>query len=75
MGLPYSPGAVVNDTRKPGKPDIIKLTHHLVDEFKPERVCHFTPEADIEGYYGLRNEEMLAIGADSTFRGNSQTYF
>ncbi|KAG7446961.1 uncharacterized protein BT62DRAFT_1005359 [Guyanagaster necrorhizus] len=54
MGLPYSPGAVVNgvehlflpvsllaypvlDTRKPGKPDIIKLTHHLVDEFKPER--------------------------------------
>lgn len=37
--LERSPGAVVYDTRKHGKPDMVKLTMKLVREFNAEAVC------------------------------------
>jgi len=37
--LEKSPGAVIYDTRKHGKPDMVKLTYKLVREFKAEAVC------------------------------------
>ncbi|KAK0482251.1 hypothetical protein IW261DRAFT_1467023 [Armillaria novae-zelandiae] len=59
-----SPGAIVYDTRKHGKPDIIKLTHSLVDEFKPECVCVISNQKLTEKViYGLRSRGMLAFGA------------
>ncbi|KAK0192197.1 hypothetical protein F5146DRAFT_1102252 [Armillaria mellea] len=64
MVLENSPGAIVYDTRKHGKPDIIKLTHRLVDEFKPECVCVISNQKLTEKViYGLRSRGMLAFGA------------
>ncbi|KAG7446907.1 uncharacterized protein BT62DRAFT_93218 [Guyanagaster necrorhizus] len=64
MVLENSPGAVVYDTRKHGKPDIIKLTHRLVEEFKPECVCVISNQKLTEKViYGLRSRGMLAFGA------------
>ncbi|KAJ3575349.1 hypothetical protein NP233_g1159 [Leucocoprinus birnbaumii] len=37
--LEKSPGAVIYDTRKHGKPDMVKLTYRLVKEFNAEAVC------------------------------------
>ena len=37
--LAVSPDAVVYDTRKHGKPDMVKLTMKLVREFNAEAVC------------------------------------
>jgi hypothetical protein len=37
--LDVSPGAVIYDTRKHGKPDMVKLTMRLVREFNAEAVC------------------------------------
>ncbi|KAK0192195.1 hypothetical protein F5146DRAFT_1120128 [Armillaria mellea] len=70
MVLENSPGAIVYGmipfvtTRKHGKPDIIKLTHRLVDEFKPECVCVISNQKLTEKViYGLRSRGMLAFGA------------
>ncbi|KAK0464260.1 uncharacterized protein EV420DRAFT_1263808 [Desarmillaria tabescens] len=62
--LAASPGAVVYDTRKHGKPDIVKLTNRLVDEYKPECVCVISNQKLTEKViYGLRSRGILAFGA------------
>ncbi|KAK0487652.1 hypothetical protein IW261DRAFT_632549 [Armillaria novae-zelandiae] len=59
-----SPGAVVYDTRKHGKPNIVKLTNRFVDEFKPECVCVISNQKITENVvYGLRSRGILAFGA------------
>ncbi|KAG7445759.1 uncharacterized protein BT62DRAFT_178192 [Guyanagaster necrorhizus] len=62
--LAASPGAVVYDTRKHGKPDIIKLTNRMVDDYKPECVCVISNQKLTEKViYGLRSRGILAFGA------------
>ncbi|KAK0464282.1 uncharacterized protein EV420DRAFT_1760335 [Desarmillaria tabescens] len=62
--LENSPGAVVYDTRKHGKPDIIKITNRFVDEFQPECVCVISNQKLTEKViYGLRSRGILAFGA------------
>ncbi|KAG7445765.1 uncharacterized protein BT62DRAFT_896397 [Guyanagaster necrorhizus] len=64
MILQNSPGAVVYDTRKHGKPNIIQLTNRFVDEFKPECVCVISNQKLTEKIiYGLRSRGVLAFGA------------
>ncbi|KAK0187839.1 hypothetical protein F5146DRAFT_1060955 [Armillaria mellea] len=62
--LAASPGAVVYDTRKHGKPDIVKITNRMVDEYKPECVCVISNQKLTEKViYGLRSRGILAFGA------------
>ncbi|KAK0202004.1 hypothetical protein DFS33DRAFT_1038634 [Desarmillaria ectypa] len=62
--LAASPGAIVYDTRKHGKPDIVKLTKRLVDDYKPECVCVISNQKLTEKViYGLRSRGILAFGA------------
>ncbi|SJL07730.1 related to non-ribosomal peptide synthetase [Armillaria ostoyae] len=62
--LAASPGAVVYDTRKHGKPDIVKLTNRMVDDYKPECVCVISNQKLTEKViYGLRSRGILAFGA------------
>ncbi|KAK0504219.1 hypothetical protein EDD18DRAFT_1062422 [Armillaria luteobubalina] len=62
--LAASPGAVVYDTRKHGKPDIVKLTNCMVDEYQPECVCVISNQKLTEKVvYGLRSRGILAFGA------------
>ncbi|KAK0504231.1 hypothetical protein EDD18DRAFT_1063298 [Armillaria luteobubalina] len=62
--LAASPGAVVYDTRKHGKPDIVKLTNRIVDEYQPECVCVISNQKLTEKViYGLRSRGILAFGA------------
>ncbi|KAK0504211.1 hypothetical protein EDD18DRAFT_491110 [Armillaria luteobubalina] len=64
MILENSPGAVVYDTRKHGRPNIVKLTNRFVDEFKPECVCVISNQKITENVvYGLRSRGILAFGA------------
>ncbi|KAK0202003.1 hypothetical protein DFS33DRAFT_1038456 [Desarmillaria ectypa] len=62
--LENSPGAIVYDTRKHGKPDIIKITNRFVDDFQPECVCVISNQRLTEKViYGLRSRGILAFGA------------
>ncbi|PBK95985.1 hypothetical protein ARMGADRAFT_989883 [Armillaria gallica] len=64
MILENSPGAVVYDTRKHGRHNIVKLTDRFVDEFKPGCVCVISNQRITENVvYGLRSRGILAFGA------------
>ncbi len=55
---------LLSDTRKHGKPDIIKITNRFVDEFQPECVCVISNQKLTEKViYGLRSRGILAFGA------------
>ncbi|KAF8308154.1 hypothetical protein DL93DRAFT_2171315 [Clavulina sp. PMI_390] len=59
-----SPGAVIYDTRKHGKPDMLKLTYKLVQEFQAEAVCVISnPALTYKVVYGLRSRGIHAFGA------------
>ncbi len=55
---------IFQDTRKHGKPDIVKLTNRMVDDYKPECVCVISNQKLTEKViYGLRSRGILAFGA------------
>ncbi|KAF9256543.1 nonribosomal peptide synthetase 12 [Marasmius fiardii PR-910] len=62
--LEKSPGAVIYDTRKHGKPDMVKLTYRLVREFNAEAVCVISNQKlTRKVVYGLMSRGVPAFGA------------
>ncbi|KAH9922827.1 nonribosomal peptide synthetase 12 [Epithele typhae] len=62
--LEKSPGAVVYDTRKHGKPDMVKLTYRLVKEFDAEAVCVISNQKlTRKVVYGMTSRGIPAFGA------------
>ncbi|KAJ3555227.1 hypothetical protein NM688_g2696 [Phlebia brevispora] len=62
--LKASPGAVVYDTRKHGKPDMVKLTYRLVREFEAEAVCIISNQKLTQKVvYGMMSRGIPAFGA------------
>ncbi|KAG7453203.1 uncharacterized protein BT62DRAFT_983963 [Guyanagaster necrorhizus] len=62
--LDKSPDALIWDTRKQGKPNMVKLINHVVDEYNPEVVCVISNNKFTQKIvYGLRSRGMLALGA------------
>ncbi|PIL22505.1 transporter [Ganoderma sinense ZZ0214-1] len=62
--LAASPGAVVYDTRKHGKPDMVKLTYRLVKEFDAEAVCIISNQKLTQKVvYGMTSRGIPAFGA------------
>ncbi|GJJ13343.1 hypothetical protein Clacol_007595 [Clathrus columnatus] len=62
--LEKSPGAVIYDTRKYGKPDMVKLTMKLVREFNAEAVCVISNQKLTEQVvYGMMSRGIPAFGA------------
>lgn len=62
--LEKSPGAVIYDTRKHGKPDMVKLTYRLVKEFNAEAVCIISNQKLTERVvYGMTSRGIPAFGA------------
>ncbi|KAF7344492.1 putative three-domain protein adenylation-thiolation-dehydrogenase [Mycena sanguinolenta] len=62
--LGASPDAVVYDTRKHGKPDMVKLTLRLVNEFKAEAVCVISNQSLTQKIvYGMMSRGIPAFGA------------
>ncbi|KAJ6508780.1 nonribosomal peptide synthetase 12 [Mycena sanguinolenta] len=62
--LGASPGAVVYDTRKHGKPDMVKLTLRLVNEFNAEAVCVISNQKLTQKIvYGMMSRGIPAFGA------------
>ncbi|KAK0431521.1 hypothetical protein EV421DRAFT_165569 [Armillaria borealis] len=62
--LEKSPDALIWDTRKHGKPNMVKLINHVVDEYNPEVVCVISNNKLTQKIvYGLRSRGMLALGA------------
>ncbi|KAI0304358.1 nonribosomal peptide synthetase 12 [Multifurca ochricompacta] len=62
--LEKSPGAVIYDTRVHGKPDMVKLTHRLVREFKAEAVCVISNQKLTQKIvYGMVSRGIPAFGA------------
>ncbi|KAF8134785.1 hypothetical protein K438DRAFT_2031313 [Mycena galopus ATCC 62051] len=62
--LGASPGAVVYDTRKHGKPDMVKLTLRLVKEFNAEAVCVISNQKLTQKIvYGMMSRGIPAFGA------------
>ncbi|PAV16912.1 nonribosomal peptide synthetase 12 [Pyrrhoderma noxium] len=62
--LEASPGAVVYDTRKYGKPDMVKLTYRLVREFNAEAVCIISNQKlTRKVVYGMVSRGIPAFGA------------
>ncbi|KAI0086471.1 nonribosomal peptide synthetase 12 [Irpex rosettiformis] len=62
--LKASPGAVVYDTRKFGKPDMVKLTYRLVKEFNAEAVCIISNQKLTQKVvYGMASRGIPAFGA------------
>ncbi|KIJ53441.1 hypothetical protein M422DRAFT_64469 [Sphaerobolus stellatus SS14] len=59
-----SPDAVIYDTRKHGKPDMVKLTYRLVKEFNAEAVCVISNKklTDLV-VYGMMSRGIPAFGA------------
>ncbi len=52
------------DTRKHGKPNMVKLIHHVVDEYQPEVVCVISNNSFTRRIvYGLRSRGILTLGA------------
>jgi len=62
--LEKSPNAVIYDTRKHGKPDMVKLTYKLVKEFNAEAVCVISNKklTDLV-VYGMMSRGIPAFGA------------
>ncbi|KAF7346329.1 putative three-domain protein adenylation-thiolation-dehydrogenase [Mycena sanguinolenta] len=61
--LGASPDAVVYDTRKHGKPDMVKLTLRLFNEFNAEAVCVISNQKLTEKLvYGLTSRGIPAFG-------------
>lgn len=62
--LEASPNAVIYDTRKHGKPDMVKLTYRLVKQFNAEAVCIISnkPLTD-KVVYGMVSRGIPAFGA------------
>ncbi|KAF7365784.1 Nonribosomal peptide synthetase 12 [Mycena venus] len=59
-----SPGAVVYDTRRHGKPDMVKLTLRLVKEFNAEAVCVISNQKLTQKIvYGMMSRGIPAFGA------------
>ncbi|KAK0456186.1 hypothetical protein EV421DRAFT_1886661 [Armillaria borealis] len=59
-----SPDALLYDTRKYGKPNMVKLIHHVVDEYQPEVVCVISNNSFTQKIvYGLRSRGILTLGA------------
>ncbi|KAL0961153.1 hypothetical protein HGRIS_006125 [Hohenbuehelia grisea] len=62
--LDASPDAVVYDTRKHGKPDMVKLTYRLVREFNAEAVCVISNQKlTRKVVYGMMSRGIPAFGA------------
>lgn len=62
--LEKSPGAVIYDTRKHGKPDMVKLTYRLVKEFNAEAVCVISnKKLTDQVVYGMMSRGIPAFGA------------
>ncbi|KAI0051393.1 nonribosomal peptide synthetase 12 [Auriscalpium vulgare] len=62
--LEKAPGAVVYDTRKHGKPDMVKLTYRLVREFNAEAVCVISNQKlTRKVVYGMMSRGIPAFGA------------
>ncbi|KAJ7675823.1 nonribosomal peptide synthetase 12 [Mycena polygramma] len=62
--LGASPDAVVYDTRKHGKPDMVKLTLRLVSEFNAEAVCVISNQKLTQKIvYGMMSRGIPAFGA------------
>ncbi|EJD44029.1 nonribosomal peptide synthetase 12 [Auricularia subglabra TFB-10046 SS5] len=62
--LEKSPDAVVYDTRKHGKPDMVKMTYKLVEEFKAEAVCIISNQKlTRKVVYGMVSRGIPAFGA------------
>ncbi|KAJ4482067.1 hypothetical protein J3R30DRAFT_3286838 [Lentinula aciculospora] len=62
--LEASPNAVIYDTRKNGKPDMIKLVARLVKEFEAEAVCIISnPALTRKVVYGMMSRGVPAFGA------------
>ncbi|KAF8270854.1 hypothetical protein EI94DRAFT_1722068 [Lactarius quietus] len=59
-----SPDAVIYDTRVHGRPDMVKLTYRLVQEFKAEAVCIISNQTLTQKVvYGLTSRGIPAFGA------------
>ncbi|KAK7469248.1 hypothetical protein VKT23_003735 [Stygiomarasmius scandens] len=62
--LEASPGAVIYDTRKHGKPDMVRLTLRLVQEFNAEAVCIISNQKLTQKVvYGMVSRGIPAFGA------------
>ncbi|KAJ7644140.1 nonribosomal peptide synthetase 12 [Roridomyces roridus] len=62
--LSASPDAVIYDTRKNGKPDMVKLTLRLVNEFNAEAVCVISNQKLTQKIvYGMMSRGIPAFGA------------
>ncbi|KAK0246115.1 hypothetical protein EDD85DRAFT_45561 [Armillaria nabsnona] len=62
--LSKSPDALLYDTRKHGKPSMVKLIYHVVDEYQPEVVCVISNNSFTHRIvYGLRSRGILTLGA------------
>ncbi|KIK52036.1 hypothetical protein GYMLUDRAFT_50104 [Collybiopsis luxurians FD-317 M1] len=62
--LEASPSAVIYDTRKNGKPDMVKLVARLVKEFEAEAVCIISnPPLTRKVVYGMMSRGVPAFGA------------
>lgn len=62
--LEASPNAVIYDTRKYGKPDMVKLTYRLVREFDAEAVCIISNQKlTRKVVYGMMSRGIPAFGA------------
>ncbi|KAJ7250866.1 nonribosomal peptide synthetase 12 [Mycena haematopus] len=62
--LGASPDAVIYDTRKHGKPDMVKLTLRLVKEFNAEAVCVISNQKLTQKIvYGMMSRGIPAFGA------------
>lgn len=62
--LEKSPDAVIYDTRVHGRPDIVKLTYRLVQEFNAEAVCIISNETLTRKLvYGMKSRGIPAFGA------------
>ena len=62
--LQYAPDAILYDTRKHGRPDLVKLTLKMVKEFDAEAVAVISNQRVTEKLvYGLTSRGIPAYGA------------
>ncbi|KIY70558.1 nonribosomal peptide synthetase 12 [Cylindrobasidium torrendii FP15055 ss-10] len=62
--LEAAPGAVIWDTRKNGKPDMVKLTYKMVKDFDAEAVCIISnSKLTQKVVYGMTSRGIPAFGA------------
>ncbi|KAJ4482061.1 nonribosomal peptide synthetase 12 [Lentinula aciculospora] len=62
--LEAAPDAVLHDTRKDGKPDMVKLTYQLYKEFDAEAVCVISNQKLTRKIvYGMKSRGIPAFGA------------